>query len=95
MSDKEENPDNRDIYVLLGEIKAEVKGLREQQSKTILALIALVGAVLGLKVLGTHPLILISRFVNIFVFLFAAGLAISKRKSLEKWEYVFFFGYFC
>ncbi len=88
------DPQVRDVYYLLGSISGKLDGLIEAQSKTIYALIALAAATLGLKLLGTPPLAIISRFINSFVFLFALILAVGKRKTLFGWQYILIFGLF-
>ena len=88
------DPQVKDVYYLLGTISGKLDGLVEAQSKTIYALIALAAATLGLKLLGTPPLAIISRYINLFVFMFAIILAVGKRKSIHGWYYVLIYGIF-
>ena len=92
MAANKDNPSNSDIYLILGEIKGLVEGVVEMQTKVIFALIALAGATLGLKLVKTSALIVISRYTNMFVFLFAALLGVSLRKKLNGWYFVLAYG---
>lgn len=87
-----ENLTNKDVYLVLGEIKGIVEGIRDGQTKISLALIALAGATIGLKLMGTPPLIVISRFTNMFVFLFACLVAFSLRKRMNGWYFILAYG---
>lgn len=102
MSDKEEEPKT---WLLLGEINGKLDGLGElislqqrtiieMQTKVIGALIGLAAAVMGLKLLGTPPLAVIARSINLFVFSFALIMAVMKRRTHHGWQYVLLFGLF-
>jgi len=86
------NPTIADVYFVLGSISGKLDGLIATQSKTIYALIALAGATLGLKLLGTPTPIVISRFVNMFVFLFASLVGFSQRRKMNGWYFILTFG---
>lgn len=81
-------------YLILGEIKGQLNGIVQMQAKTIYAVIALAGATVSLKLVATPPLAVITRFINLFVFLFALVLAVNKRRVLHGWQYVLLFGLF-
>lgn len=87
-----------DVYFKLGEIDAKldslVTALVTMQSKIVYALIAMAAATLGLKLVGTPPLAVITRYINLFVFTFALALAIGKRRVLRGWQYILVFGVF-
>lgn len=88
------NPTNKDLYFLLGEIDAKLDGVIQMQGKVIYALIALAGATVGLKLMGSPPLAVIARYINLFVFLFAVLLAIGKRRMFYSWQHILLFGIF-
>ena len=91
--DRDKNdPNIADVYFVLGSISGKIDGLIATQSKTIYALIALAGATLGLKLLGTPTLIVLSRFTNMFVFLFASVFGIALRKKLRGWYFIVIYG---
>lgn len=81
-----------DLYFKLGEIDAKLDSLVTMQTKVIYALIALAGATVGLKVMSTPPLLVVSSFVNAFIFLFAGILAVGRRQQLQGWQYLLGFG---
>lgn len=81
-----------DLYYKLGEMDGKMDSLVEAQHKTIYALIALSGATVGLKLMGSPPLLIISSFINAFVFLFAAIIAIARRRILTGWPFILIFG---
>ena len=91
--DRDKNePTISDVYFLLGSISGKLDGLIATQSKTIYALIALAGATLGLKLLGTPSIVVISRFVNMFVFLFASVVGFSLRGKMTGWYFICAYG---
>lgn len=102
MENPEESMEIQDIYHILGRIDGKLdglvngqNGLVDAQSKTIYALIALAGATIGLKLMGTPPLAVIARYINTFAFLFAMILAAGRRKYLiDGWRWIFLFGLF-
>jgi hypothetical protein len=83
---------NEDLYYMLGQIDGKLDGMLNQQSKVIYALIALAGATLGLKLMGTPPLVVISRFINMFVFFFTAIVGFSLRKKACGWYFILVYG---
>jgi hypothetical protein len=82
-----------ELYYLLGEINGKLDGLIDQQTKTIYALVALAGATVGLKLMGTPPTQVVMFYVKVFVFLFTILTAWSKRRTLKGWVYLFAFGF--
>lgn len=93
------NITNAELYKLLsdisgniGEINGKLDGLVSTQTKTIYALIALAGATVGLKLMGSPPLWVISGYINLFVFIFATVLSIHKRDTIYGWGYILAFG---
>jgi len=85
---------NRELYFLLGEINGKMDGLIDQQSKTIIALIALAGATVGLKLMGTPPMQVIMYYIKAFIFLFMVLMTFAKRRILKGWGYLFAFAFF-
>lgn len=83
-----------DLYYKLGEIDGKLDGLLIMQTKIIYALIALAGATVGLKLMGSPPLLIVSSFINGFIFLFAIILAIHRRQEIKGWQYILTFGVF-
>ncbi len=83
---------NRELYFLLGEINGKLDGLVDQLAKVIYALIALAGATVGLKLMGSPPLQVIMFYIKVFVFLFTVVTAFAKRRILKGWVYLFGFG---
>ena len=81
-----------DVYHKLGQIDGKMDTLIATQNKVIYALIALSGATVGLKLMGTPPLLVISSFINGFVFLFAAILAGHRRRDIRGWQFILMFG---
>lgn len=78
----------------LGKIDAKLDILVEQNQKTILALIALVAATVGLKFIGSPPLQIILFYVKTFIFVFTMLIAWQKRHEIKGWYYIFGFGMF-
>lgn len=98
MKEEKKNPTTKDVYLIVGEIKGLVQGIREGQdriadgqTKVILALIGVIGATLGLKAIGSPPLQVCLFYIKVFVFLFTALVAAYKRNSLGGWYYLFAF----
>lgn len=88
------NPNIRDLYFLLGKMSGKMDGMINAQNKTIYALIALAGATVGLKLMGTPPLQVIMYYAKAFIFLFTAIVSFSKRKELRHWYFLFGFAVF-
>lgn len=74
-----------DIFTLLGEIKGTLEAMKGEQTKVMLALIALAGATLGLKVVGSPPLQVIIFYVKVWLFAFAVLIGLANRKHLRFW----------
>ena len=85
------DPTNADMYYLLGEINSKLTILVDHQSKTILALIALAAATLGLKVMGSPPLQVAMFYSKAFIFVFTLLMALYKRHKLRNWYWIFGF----
>jgi len=83
-----------DISGSIGEINGKLDGLVSTQTKTIYALIALAGATVGLKLVSSPPPLIISSFLNAFIFLFAAILAVHQRRQIHGWQFVLSYGVF-
>jgi len=79
---------------ILGKIDAKLNILIDNQQKVILALIAIVGATLGLKFVGTPPLQILLFYIKTFIFLFTILISWSKRKIIKGWYFLFAFGIF-
>lgn len=92
-NENHKKPKIEDVYFLLGEISGKLDGLIQAQSKTIYALIALAGATIGLKLVGTPAIVVISRFINMFVFLFTFLIGLSLRKKMRGWYFISLFGF--
>lgn len=76
----------------MGEIRAMLRQVIDTQSKTIYALIAVIGATIGLKFTNSPPILIVFVWVNLFVFLFAAIVATARRKELQHWYWIAIFG---
>ena len=85
---------NRELYFLLGEINGKLDGLVDQLAKVIYALIALAGATVGLKLMGTPPMQVIMYYIKAFILLFTVLMTFAKRRVLKGWGYLFAFGFF-
>ena len=94
MNNTKNNSPNKKLYYLLGEMNGKLDGLITSQSKTIYALIALAGATIGLKLVGSPPLQVILFYTKIFLFLFTIIIALMKRRIFGGWYYIFAFGVF-
>lgn len=103
MSSGKNSVDLSDLHYIMGEINGKLDTLTlqqhkasdaiiAQQNKTIYALIALAGATVGLKLMGSPPLLIILSFINGFIFLFTFITAIFKRKQMRGWAYILTFG---
>lgn len=94
MTPKNQKVELPDLYFKMGEIDGKLDMIIAMMQKTIYALIALAGATVGLKLMGTPPLLIISSFINGFVFLFAGLLSVFsfKRRGIRGWQYILVFG---
>lgn len=92
MTEVKKNPTNADVYLLLGEIKGMLDGLVDMQTKVMLALIALAGATLGLKLVGSPPIQVAMFYLKVFIFIFTGLLAVAKRHVLGGWYLLLAFG---
>lgn len=85
---------NNNEQYQLGQINAKLDSLLDSNLKVILALIALVGATLGLKIVGTPPLTVILCYIKTFLFIFTVLISFAARKKLREWYFIFGFGLF-
>lgn len=89
---RRDNIELPDLYFKMGEIDGKMDTLIAMQNKIAYALIALAGATVGLKLVGSPPLLVILSFINGFIFLFTFMVAIFQRKKLRGWPYILTFG---
>lgn len=78
----------------LGQINAKLDSILDSNMKVILALIALVGATIGLKIVGTPPLTVILYYIKTFLFIFTVLTSFAARKRLRGWQFILGFGLF-
>lgn len=89
---EKKDPTAKDLYFLLGEINGKLDGLLDQQSKTIWGLLALAGATVGLKLVGSPPEQVVLFYAKSVVFLFTVIVSWGRRRVLGGWQYIAGFG---
>jgi hypothetical protein len=76
-----DKPDLNNIYRLLGDIKSSVSSLDKTNSRTTLALIGVIAAQIGVKVLGTPILLDIATIIGIVgIFLLLGVIMLGIRR---------------
>lgn len=82
----------KDIEINQAKVCIKLDNLLNQQTKIIFALIAIIGATIGLKFVGSPLYVLIVVYVDLFVFIFVTLFALWKYDKLKGWIFILLFG---
>jgi len=85
---REKNIDINDVYLCLGSILAKVESLNSSMMKMNYALIGLIAAMIGIKVLGTDPLLDIATTIQIIASFLSIGVVILVFKKNKNGTYI-------
>jgi hypothetical protein len=73
-----------DLSLAIGSMNSKLDVVIATQNKTIYSLIGLIAAVIGVRLVGSPPMVVILAFVNFFVFTFMGLAAFYKRKAFKE-----------